>query len=143
MVQLRNTIAIDASQDEVWEVLGDLAATSEWLPGVVRAEVDGAKRVCTMADGSEIHEEISDYEPDQRSFRYRHLRVPMPVKDSGGSFSVEPAPNGGSNVLLESSFAALDPGQEEQVGQMIEGAFQQALESLKRRIEQGARWDAQ
>jgi hypothetical protein len=67
----------------------------------------------------------------------------MPVKDSGGSFVVEVGQNGDSTVVLESSFAALDPGQEEQLGQMIEGAFQQALESLKRRVEQGARWDVQ
>lgn len=143
MVQLRNTIVIDASPEQVWEVLGDLASTNEWLPGVVKAEVDGSKRVCAMADGSEIHEEISDYQPERRSFHYRHLQVPMPVKDSGGSFVVEAGQSGDSTVVLESSFAALDPGQEEQVGQMIEGAFQQALDSLKRRVEQGARWDAQ
>lgn len=142
-MQLRNTIVIDASPEQVWEVLGDLAATNEWLPGVVKAEVDGSKRLCAMADGSEIHEEISDYEPEQRSFRYRHLQVPLPVKDSGGSFVVESGQNGDSTVVLESSFAALDPGQEDQLGQMIEGAFQQALESLRRRVERGACWDAQ
>ena len=143
MVQLRHTITIDASPEQVWDVLGDLKATEEWLPGVVKAEVDGSMRVCTLADGSEIHEEISDYDPGQRSFRYRHLQIPMPVKDSGGLFAVARGQDGGSNVVLESSFAALDPGREKQVGEMIEGAFQQALESLKRRIEQGAWWDDQ
>jgi uncharacterized protein YndB with AHSA1/START domain len=141
-MHLRNTIAIDATPEDVWSVLGDLAATSEWLPGVVTAEVDGSKRVCTMADGSEIHEEITAYEPERRSFRYRHVQVPLPVKDSGGSFVVEAGGERSSTVLLESSFTALEPGQEHQVGQMIEGAFQNALESLKRRVEHGARWDA-
>jgi hypothetical protein len=45
--------------------------------------------------------------------------------------------------VLESTFDAADSAQEAQLGQMIEGAFQQALESLKRRVEQGTRWDAQ
>jgi uncharacterized protein YndB with AHSA1/START domain len=142
-MNLRNKIVIDATPEQVWAVLGELAATDEWLPGVVKAELKGSRRVCTMADGSEIHEEISDHVPEQKSFRYRHVQVPLPVKDSGGSFVVEPSENGGSTVLLESSFAALDSDHEEQVGQMIEGAFQQSLESLKRRVEKGARWDAQ
>lgn len=129
-MELSNEIEIDATPQQVWDVLGDLAATSEWLPGVVKAEVDGSTRVCTMADGSEIKEEISDYEPERHSFRYRHLQVPMPVQDSGGVFLVLPDP---TRVVLESSFTPLDPT----VGQMIEGAFQQALESLKRRVEQG------
>ena len=141
-MHVRNTIAIDAAPEEVWQVLGDLAATSEWLPGVVKAEVDGSTRVCTMADSSEIREEITDYEPERRSFRYRHLQVPLPVKDSGGSFAVDAEGDGTSIVVLESSFAALDPDQEPQVGQMIEEAFQNALESLKRRVEQGTRWNA-
>jgi uncharacterized protein YndB with AHSA1/START domain len=141
-MRLRNEIVIDAAPDQVWAVLGDLAATDEWLPGVVKAEVDGTRRVCTMADGTEIREEISDYAPARRSFSYRHVQVPLPVEDSVGSFAVEPSGNGGSRVVLESSFATLDAEREEQVGQMIEGAFQQSLESLKRRVENGAHWDA-
>jgi hypothetical protein len=66
----------------------------------------------------------------------------VPVRDSHGAFVVEPSRNGGSTVLLESQFDALDPGQEQQVAQTMDMALQQALESLKRRVEQGLRWDA-
>src|SRR5688572_24276390 len=125
MVELRNTIAIDASPEAVWEVLGDLGATSEWLPGIVAARMEGSTRICTTADGFDIREEISDHEPEQRSFRYQHLQVPMPVENSRGSFAVEPD-NGGALVVLESSFEAVDSAQEAQVAQLIEGAFQQA-----------------
>jgi uncharacterized protein YndB with AHSA1/START domain len=143
VVELRNTIAIDASPGAVWEVLGDLGATNEWLPGIVAARMEGSTRICTTADGFDIREEISDFEPERRSFRYQHVQVPMPIEDSGGSFVVEPDTNGGAVVVLESSFEAVGSGQETQVGEMIEGAFQRALESLKRRVEQGTRWDAQ
>lgn len=143
MVQLRNTVSIDASPEAVWEVLGDLAATTEWLPGTVAARMDGQIRTCTTADGFDIREEISDYSSDQRSYRFKHLAIPVPVRDSSGSFAVESGDNGGSRVVLETSFEALDATQEEQVGQMMAGFLQQALESLKRRVEQGARWDAQ
>jgi mxaD protein len=142
MVERRNTIAIDASPEAVWDVLGDLGATNEWLPGIVAARMEGATRICTTADGFDIREEISDYEPTLRRFRYQHLQVPMPVENSAGSFVVEPQENDGSVVVLQSSFEAADSAQEAEVGQMIEGAFQRALESLKRRVEQGVRWDA-
>jgi hypothetical protein len=105
--------------------------------------MEGSTRICTTADGFDIREEISAYEPEQRSFRYQHLQVPMPVENSAGSFVVEPEQNDGSVVVLESSFEVADGAQEGEVGQMIEGAYQQALESLKRRVEQGVRWDAQ
>ncbi len=142
MVQLRKTVAIDAPPEAVWEVLGDLAATSEWLPGTVAARMEGSTRICTTADGFEIREEISDYAPEERSYRYRHLDIPVPVTNSSGSFRVEPR-NGGAQVVLECQFEALDTAQETQVGQMFEGALEQSLQSLKRRVEQGQRWGTQ
>lgn len=143
MVELRNTIAIDASPEAVWDVLGDLGATDEWLPGIVAALMEGSTRICTTADGFEIREEISDYQPERRTFRYQHVQVPMPIENSGGSFVVEPDEDGSALVVLESSFEAVESAQEAQVGQMINRAFQQALESLKRRVEHRTRWNAQ
>ena len=124
-------------------MLGELSATDEWLPGTIRTEVRGTRRVCTMVDGPEVHEEITDYRPVERSFSFRHVQVPLPVRDSGGSFAVLPQANGSSTVVLESSFTALEAREAEQIGHMVEAAFQRALESLKRRIEQGKRWHAE
>lgn len=140
MVRLRNTVVIDSNPDAVWEVLGDLAATTEWLPGTVAARMDDDVRTCTTADGFDIRERITDYSPERRSYRFEHLALPVPVRDSGGTFSVELAAAGGAEVVLETSFEALDPAQEEQVARMMDGALGQALQSLKRRVEQGMRW---
>ena len=107
---------------------GDEQARSAAEPGE-EAQQEGADRLASV-------------DPERRSFRYRHVRVPMPVTDSGGSFVVESVRNGRASVLLESCFVALDRAQEQQVAQKIEAAFQQALESLKRRVEQGLCWDA-
>jgi uncharacterized protein YndB with AHSA1/START domain len=142
MARLRNTVAIDATPAAVWEVLGDLAATTEWLPGTVAARMDGTIRTCTTADGFDIREEISDYSPERRSYRFRHLAVPMPMTSSGGTFTVEDDDGGSSRVVLETSFEPVDGAQEEQVARMLDGGLQQALESLKRRVEEGVHWDA-
>ena len=141
MVQLRKSVAIDAPPDAVWAVLGDLAATTEWLPGTVAARMDGSTRICTTVDGFEIREEISDYAPESYSYGYRHLAVPLPIKNSSGSFTVE-ARNGSTEVVLEAQFEALDATQEAEVGQMFGGALEQSLAALKRRVEEGQQWDA-
>jgi uncharacterized protein YndB with AHSA1/START domain len=141
MSQLRKTISMNASPEDVWAVLGDLAATPDWLPGTVSARLEDAIRICTTADGNTIREEISDYSPDRRTFTYRHLEVPLPVRDSSGTFTVEPE-DGGAVVVLDARFEALDPALEGQIELMFGGALEQALESLRRRVENGLTWQA-
>ena len=84
---LNNVIEINASPEAAWAVFGDLAATPNWLPGTVSARVDGHTRICAMADGSEVHERISGYSAEGRTFHWRHLRVPLPVRESQGTFT--------------------------------------------------------
>src|SRR5262245_25699924 len=137
-----NTVDITADPDDVWAVLADLPATRCWLPGVLSARMDGDVRVCTMADGQEIHERISDLSPERRSYRFEHLRVPLPVRDSYGTFTVSAgAAAGTARVTLQTTFDPADPTAAEAVTEMIDGAFGQALESLRRYMEQKATWD--
>jgi uncharacterized protein YndB with AHSA1/START domain len=142
MSYLRKTVSIEASPETVWTVLGDLAATSDWLPGTVAARMEGPIRICDTADGNEIREEITDYSPARRTFRYRHLQVPLPVKSSAGKFAVEAGSSSGAVVVIETEFDALDPALESEIERMFGGALEQALESLRRRVEQGISWQA-
>jgi len=140
--QLTNTIEIDASPQAVWAVLGDLAATPNWLPGTVSARVDGQTRICVMADGSEVHERISGYSTDDRTYHWRHLRVPLPVRESQGTFTVTASDAGSSTVTLDTQFVPLDPTSDIEPAKMIDGAFRESLEALRRYIENGVRWNA-
>jgi hypothetical protein len=58
MPTIHKDITIAHSPDDVWALLRDLAAVSEWVPGIASARLDGTRRICTTADGAEIHEEI-------------------------------------------------------------------------------------
>jgi uncharacterized protein YndB with AHSA1/START domain len=142
MTHLHKTISIDASPQAVWAVLGDLAATTEWLPGTVAARMDESIRICSTADGHEIREEISDYSPETYSYRYRHLEVPLPVRSSTGTFAVHAGAGGSAVVVLDAELDALDAAMEPDLERMFGDALGQALESLRRRVETGALWQA-
>ncbi len=142
-VTITNTVDINAGPDDVWAVLADMPATRQWLPGVVAARMDGTVRICTMADGQEICEQISDISAERRSYRFSHLQVPLPVRHSGGTFAVTPgAAAGTATVTLQTTFEPLDPAGADDLTSMIHGAFQQSLDSLRHYVEEKAAWDA-
>jgi Polyketide cyclase / dehydrase and lipid transport len=102
--------------------------------------MDGDTRVCAMADGSQIHEQITDHDDQRRSYRFRHLRTPLPVRHLQGGFAVADT-GGGAIVTLDTDLEPADPGRADQVTAMIQEAFGQALGSLRRYVESGQRWD--
>jgi uncharacterized protein YndB with AHSA1/START domain len=136
MPALHNTITIAAPPEEVWRVVGDLAAAPEWVPGVVEAKVDAATRICRTADGAEIEEDI-DVDPADHSWSYRQSRVPLPISDSRGTMRVTPSGDG-AEVVWDAEFEVVGQD-EEQTTAMIDGYYRQALESLRRRIEDAGR----
>ena len=136
MPTLHNDVTIDASPDAVWAVLGDLASTPEWIPGVVEASVDDGQRVCRTADGQEIRERIVGYSEVDRSWGYEQSQVPLPITGSRGTLKVREE-GGGSRVEWDASFDLVDPGQEAQLVPTIDGYYRQTLESLRQRVEQG------
>ena len=125
MTDIFNEIRVDATPDEAWALLGDLAGADRWVPVVVSARVEGDTRVCTLADGSEIHEEITAYSPDQRRYSYSHTRHPMPLTSSTGTLRVEPD-GAGSRIVWDASIEVPDPG----MAAMLEAGFRDAIESL-------------
>jgi uncharacterized protein YndB with AHSA1/START domain len=142
MPTIRNTVTINATPDEVWAVLSDMPATRMWLPGVVAARMEGDLRVCTMADGQEVHERISAVSDDTRSFRFDHVRVPLPVRESGGTFTVtEGAGAATTDVVLQTTFEPLDPSSADQLTGGMQAAFQQSLDSLRTYVEEKVTWD--
>jgi uncharacterized protein YndB with AHSA1/START domain len=143
MPSITNTIAIEVSPDDVWAVLADMPATRHWLPGVTASHMDGDVRVCRMTDGQEVHERISDISTERRSYRFEHVRVPLPIRRSGGTFTVTAGPDPDTaTVTLTTTFKPLDPTGADQLADMIDGAFQQSLQSLRRYIEDKLPWDA-
>jgi Polyketide cyclase / dehydrase and lipid transport len=80
---------------------------------------------------------------NRRSYRFEHVRVPLPVRRSGGTFTVT---NGhdpeATTVTLTTTFEPLDASGNDQLTEMIHAAFQPSLDSLRRYVEDERPWDA-
>jgi hypothetical protein len=71
------------------------------------------------------------------------LRVPLPVAESAGTFTVTAGRTAGTaTVTLDATFTPLDPGASDDLTTMISGAFHQSLQSLRRFVEDNSPWDA-
>jgi carbon monoxide dehydrogenase subunit G len=130
--KIDNEIVIDRSPEQVWGLLGDLTAVTRWVPGVQSARMEGMRRICTMEDGSEIHEEISDL--DGHSYRYDQTVHPLGFKRSEGTLNVEPTGDG-ARVLWNAEIEFAEPSQEAQFLPMLEQGYAGALQRLKEAVE--------
>lgn len=136
MGNMKLDVEVRAAPDKVWAVLGDLAGTPRWVPGVAAALLEGTTRICTLADGNVIHEEISEISPPTRGYRYRHVKTPMPVRESSGRFWVT-GEGARSTVHVEARLEALDPSMQGALEQMMTGGLRQSLANLKALVEGG------
>jgi ketosteroid isomerase-like protein len=134
MPTIHKDVTIARPPDEVWALLSDLTAVTEWVPGIASARVDGTRRICTTAEGAEIHEEI-EVDDARRAYVYTQPVHPLGFKTSRGTLSV--TGNGAdSHVAWDGEFEFADPAQESQLVPLLEQGYAAALETLKRRLEQ-------
>lgn len=133
-MRIDHDIAIARRPEEVWAILGDLAAVSGWVPGVASARVEGARRICTLEDGSEIHEEIGDFSDEERRYAYTQHVHPLGFERSEGTLAVE-ANGDGSVVTWTAEVELADPSQEKQILPMLDEGYAAALARLKEVVE--------
>lgn len=134
MPRIDNEILIARPPEEVWAILGDLAAVTRWVPRVSAVRIDGTRRICTMEDGGEIHEEIADFSDEQRRFSYSQAVHPLGFERSEGTLAVA-ANGGGSRVVWDAEIEFADPAEEKQILPMLTEGYAAALQRLKEVVE--------
>lgn len=92
---LNYQIEIDSSADEVWKTLNDIESVAEYNPQVEKAlcisdkkEGVGARRECTMTDGSKVKERIISIE-DNKAITMELYESNWPVKDMKWRTAIE------------------------------------------------------
>lgn len=133
MPRIDTEISIERPPAEVWAVLGDLT-NLDWVPGIESARMEGTRRVCTLEDGGEIHDEISGFSDENRSYSYTQPIHPLGFEHSAGFVAVQ-STEGGSRVVWEAEFSCADPQQEAQVEPMLREGYGAAMQELKALVE--------
>ena len=128
MASVRYHIRINRSSDDVWKLVSDAAAISEWFPGIVTSSVDGSTRLVNMGEGLDLVEEIVTNDDELRRFQYRITGGVMPVEHHLGTVDV-----------IEDGHGALviygtDVRPDELAG-MVGPATEGGLEGLKKKLE--------
>ena len=130
MPKIENEIVIDRRPEEVWAILGDMAAVTRWVPGVASVRMERTQRICTMEDGGEIREEIVGFSDTAHRFGYSQTVHPLGFERSEGTLAVEPQGER-SRVVWTADLEFGDPSHEAQFLGMLEQGYAGALQRLK------------
>lgn len=113
MATIRHHTHIDRSPDDVWKVVSDAGAISNWFPGIDTSSADGGVRRCSMGD-AHLAEDIVTVDDELRRFQYRITEGPMPLEFHLGTVDVLPDGDGSlviysTEVLPDDAKALFDP----------------------------------
>lgn len=100
MATIRHHAHIERSPDEVWKIVSDAGAISNWFPGIDTSSVEGTERRCSMG-GSELAEEIVTVDDELRRFQYKITEGPMPIEFHLGTVDV--LPDGEGSLVIYST----------------------------------------
>jgi len=94
MATIRKTIDINASPENVWAKISDIGGISRLIGFLSDSKVSGDARVCTMADGGVLKEEIVSIDADLHRVVYSITESPLNLSFHVASMELEPTPTG-------------------------------------------------
>lgn len=148
--KVTETVEINAPPEKVWEVIGNFQDMS-WHPAIAKTEGKGgndvkATRKLTLTSGGEINEELVQYKPDQKLYKYLITDVDvkvLPVNNYSSWLSVK-GEGDKSTVEWKGAFYRgymnNDPPPElndEAAVKAVTGVYRSGLDALKKKIEAG------
>lgn len=94
MASIIKTINTRASADTAWGMIGDVGAVPALVSLISECRIDGDRRHCIMADGSQLTERVVTIDDAHRRLVYTVTDGPMPLEFHVAAVTVEPASNG-------------------------------------------------
>ena len=90
--------SFNASADDVWAKLGDFAGLGDWMPGIVKNEVEGegvgAVRKLYFNETTAVTEVLESHDDAARTLQYSISDGPAPVESYLATISVTPDGDG-------------------------------------------------
>ncbi|WP_040798147.1 tyrosine-protein phosphatase [Nocardia higoensis] len=90
MTQVTRSITLDASAEETWRVVGDVANVHRWVPALIDTTMDADIRTVTFADGAPARERVLARSDEDRTYTYTYLDGPIPLDEYFSTLSVGP-----------------------------------------------------
>ncbi len=108
LLEVVETVEVNAPPEVVWAVIGGFGAMKAWHPAVQKVDHEGglepgAKRTLYLPDEAKIVEELLKYDSQDRSYEYRIVAVDpkvLPVIDYVSELRVAPAENEGQSLVI-------------------------------------------
>ncbi len=145
MREIQSQVTIDKPQAQVWDILSDITAMGNYMPGIKEVhftsenkEGVGAARHCTFEDGVELHERVLRWQEGQGYTLETTQFVNVPMKANEITFSL--AEDGNKTVLTQSMQYRMKGGlfapiMELMATGMMKKAINGALAGLKEYVE--------
>jgi carbon monoxide dehydrogenase subunit G len=115
-------LTMTATPDAVWAVVRDYHGLAGWMPGIEESVAEGDDRVLSMM-GMTIRERMVKRDDDAKSLTYSIVDG-VPMESHEATITVHPA-DGGSRVTWDVTATP------DEMAGLMQGMYQQALESLK------------
>jgi hypothetical protein len=106
MASAKATLDLDASPEDVWQLIGGFGSIPDWVPGMSQSEFAEGGRVRHLHDpaGQTFVEQLENY--DRRACRYSYsiLQSPFAVNDYLATIVVSRGEHGGCHIEWHATF---------------------------------------
>ena len=115
MASARATLDLDASPDDVWQLIGGFGSIPDWVPTMSQSKLADGGRVRHLhdPDGHTFVEQLENYERAARRYSYSILQSPFAVTDYLATIVVSSGERGGCHIDWCATFTPLGIGETE------------------------------
>ena len=138
MVHVHQSLTLDASANDVWEIVGNFDKMSDWHPAILTTESEdtenGRQRALTLLGGTKKQlERLNEFDGENLSYTYSMIDGPLPVQDYTGKILVESNEEAGCTVTWSADFEPQGTT-EADASAVIEGYFSTGMNALKKQF---------
>jgi hypothetical protein len=134
MIQAEQKTELNASAEEVWEIVSNFNAFPRYIElvenSIIKTEDKGTVRTLTLGNGETLKEKLIRYDFDDKTIQYTIVEGPLPVKNYLATMTVAPTEDG---CLFTWSGKFNGAGMsDEDAAETMSGVYQLGCEGLKR-----------
>lgn len=94
MAAIRKEVELRVPVEEAWKKIADLGGVVSLVSFLEDAQLEGDRRVCTMADGGKLEELITSVDPSLHRVAYTITNSPFGFAFHAASMEILPTPEG-------------------------------------------------